>query len=67
MNIHSVCLKHDTAYVQQVVTRKEADVDFLVDALNAEVRPVVCMIYYGIIRALGWVWWYRRKLKNGKR
>jgi hypothetical protein len=57
------CLVHDQFYEYKPCTRLQADQSFLREALaiarqkNSLLIKGQAYVYYGFIRAFGWLWW----------
>lgn len=63
---HKACVTHDKAYekgsvMQKMSSRKQADDIFLAQCLEIAGScwplKVKAYVYYGIIRAVGWLYW----------
>lgn len=62
LNAFSVCKKHDDAYMQQTLSRLEADRQFYFNCIRAGLTNTQASILYYLVRMGGWFLWYRRKL-----
>lgn len=60
-------LPHDVAYYAKFCTRKQADVEFLLYALNMGTRPLVAYLRYFALRCFGGIWWRRKPSKFAAR
>ncbi|MDX5370579.1 MAG: hypothetical protein LPL29_14510 [Alphaproteobacteria bacterium] len=58
------CAIHDTEYVVQGTSRKAADMKFAVCMFQNRVPLWIVALVYYFVRAFGWVFWYRRQLRN---
>jgi len=65
MNKHGVCLRHDQAYMLQLASRKEIDIYFYKDCIDAGVSVFWAGALYYACRLGGCFLWYRRKWKRG--
>jgi hypothetical protein len=61
--LEECCLIHDRDYMEQVLTRAEADVHFYKCALT-KIDPVMSIALFVGISLGGWFFWYRRIIKR---
>lgn len=59
------CGEHDFHYQAQVISRAEAD-KRLHQCILAKGYPLIAWAYWLGVRAVGWVFWNRRKKENAK-
>ncbi len=64
LNNAGICARHDSDYVQQIITRKEADRVFLENCLFAGISVWLSVTMYAACRLGGWFLWYRRKWRK---
>jgi len=51
------CMKHDNAYKTKIFSRKEADIDFLIDMIDRTGTVIIPVISYYLVRLFGQRYW----------
>lgn len=62
--INECCAQHDRDYVEQIITRSEADKRFEECMKRQDIPDSVAAIIGAIVTVFGGFYWYRRKIKK---